>query len=103
MKSDFRNPRNSGEKLKMLWNVLPTGIFWVAVMSVPIVSILVKHQQRMAEIIHSRSGNQAEVDELRLEVRDLRARLDNQALAIDSLGGQQRRADPERIPVAPLS
>ena len=83
--------------------VLPMGIFLVAVMSVPIISILVKHQQRMAEIIHSRSGSQAEVDELRQEVRELRARLDYQALAIDNLSGQQRRADPERISVGPLS
>jgi len=56
-------------------------------MFIPIVAILVKHQQRMTEIVHGSGGveNRAEVAQLRQEVYELKQMLHQQMIAMDSL------------------
>jgi hypothetical protein len=69
------------------FDFLPILIPIVALM-IPIVRILTKHQQTMAEIIHSRQGNStdaqaAELAALRGEVRDLRNLVHSLTLQLD--------------------
>ena len=63
-------------------------------LAIPIVAILTAHQRRMAEIIHSRQPvNNMEVDALRQEIQQLRAMVNQQAIAMDDMrsraAGQQ--------------
>lgn len=58
----------------------------VVALMIPIVAILVKHQQRMAEILH-RSAPSPEVDAMRREIADLKALVHQQTIQIDSLKG----------------
>lgn len=58
----------------------------VIALMIPIVAILVKHQQKMAEILHRATPN-AEVEAMRREIADLRALVHQQTIQIDSLKG----------------
>jgi hypothetical protein len=64
----------------------------VLVFLIPIVAILVKHQQRMAEIIHSKQPDQSNVDvhNLRAEVHQLREIVHLQSIQMDTLLDRQR-------------
>jgi|SRR5579862_8085904 len=61
-------------------------------LTIPIVALFQSHQQKMAEIIHGRKHKemvQAELDEMRSEINQLRSSLATQALALEGLA--QRR------------
>ena len=59
----------------------------IVALCIPIVKILVSHQQRMAEIIHSTSRPEvdAQVNALRAEVYELKQLVHQQMITIDSL------------------
>ncbi|MCO5295439.1 MAG: hypothetical protein M9921_01135 [Fimbriimonadaceae bacterium] len=57
---------------------------------IPIVAILAKHQQKMAEITRRNVGGGDELQRLEHEVRQLRESLAHQAFAIDQLASTQR-------------
>ncbi len=69
---------------------------------IPIVVILTTHQRKMAEIIH-KGGDQlpgalAEIHSLRMEVRELRERINQQTIALDgfiSSSSIQRSGTPQ--------
>ncbi len=71
--------------------VVPT-----ATIMIPIVYILVKHQQKMAEIIHSNRLPTPEVESLRREVADLKALMHQQVIAIDSRGSSPGLLPPNQ-------
>ncbi len=56
-------------------------------LSIPIVAMLIKHQQRMAEIIHgtARQQGDAEIAQLRSEVYELKQLVHQQMISVDSL------------------
>lgn len=67
----------------------------VVIFMIPIVAILTKHQQKMAELIH---GNQnqnafAELSYLRAEVAQLKEVVTNQQLALDDMRNRVRTMD----------
>lgn len=64
----------------------------VVAMFIPIVAILVKHQQKMAEIIHRSAPADQQGESLRREVEDLKRLLHQQAIQMDSLLHSQRSA-----------
>lgn len=88
-----------------LLNLLPltqigpeTFVFLVPITAllIPIVAILVKHQQRMAEIIHgtARQQGDAEIAQLRSEVYELKQLVHQQMISVDSLvSSQVKRLD----------
>lgn len=56
----------------------------IIIFMIPIVAILTKHQQKMAEILHSRPQvPNEEILALRREVADLRQLVHQQAIALD--------------------
>jgi hypothetical protein len=67
----------------------------IIIFMIPIVAILTKHQQKMAELIHGQHGQQGqqnvnpnasfETSQLREEVRQLRELMTQQTLALDNL------------------
>ena len=60
---------------------------------IPIVAILTKHQQRMAEIIHSQHGGNEVLSKLESQERELqllREQLNTQAIQIDDLKSRPR-------------
>ncbi len=65
-------------------------------MMIPIVYILVKHQQKMAEIIHSNRLPSPEVESLRREMAEMKALLHQQVIAFDSQPGSPRLAPPNQ-------
>jgi predicted PurR-regulated permease PerM len=66
----------------------------VMVFGVPMVAILTSHQRKMAELIHSNKGAQAEADiaQLRREVQELKQLIHQQAIAMDNLVAIQSRS-----------
>lgn len=64
-------------------------------MMIPIVAILVRHQQRMAEIIHSGQATsgplQAQIDTMRREIAELRQLVHQQTIALDTLSHRETR------------
>ena len=83
--------------LANLEGVLPLMIPIIALM-IPIVAVLTKHQQRMAEIIHNNQGqNQLvgeEVAAIQKEIRELKALIHQQAIAIDNVATPRMSAPP---------
>jgi uncharacterized protein YlxW (UPF0749 family) len=79
--------------------IMALGIPILALM-IPIVAILTAHQRKMAELYHSRHQgvSQQDVDSLRREIAELRERVNQQAIALDSVG---RLAAPPVIPTTP--
>jgi len=71
-----------------------------AVFGIPIISMLVKHQQKMAEIMHGNFGGMAPmIDSLKAEVNELRQMVHQQAIAIDDLKSLQgRTGTPPTVP-----
>ena len=69
----------------MPWEFSALSIPILALM-IPLVAILVRHQQKMAEIIHSGSGSNtaAQVEALRQEVAQLKQLVHQQMIALDS-------------------
>jgi len=69
----------------------------IMALSIPIIAILItaftKHQQRMAEIIHASHAAQQNpaIDQLRMEVRELKEIVASQAIALDNLADVQRK------------
>jgi len=81
--------------------VFPFMIPIMALM-IPIVAILVHHQQKMAQIIHgspATGSSRDEINALRREVQELKELLNQQSIAIDGL--QDRRPLPPSITTAP--
>lgn len=81
--------------LAAIENFLPFLIPIMAI-SIPIIAILVSHQQKMAQIIHNSQKNSLpnpEIDALRREIQELKEITNQQAIALDSL--QSRRAIPQ--------
>lgn len=60
----------------------------ILALTIPIVAILVSHQQKMAQIIHNGQGRSdqvtSEIQALRDEVRSLREIVHQQTIALDS-------------------
>ena len=77
-------------------NPFPFMIPIIALM-IPIVAILVSHQQKMAQILHSSQGNNQseELSALRAEVQNLKEALTHQTLMLDVLISDQRSASAE--------
>lgn len=57
----------------------------IIALMIPIVGMLVRHQQKMAEIMHSSRASLPEVEMLRREVADLKGLVHQQSIEIDSL------------------
>ena len=74
--------------MKDVAEVLETVCTFLLLCSVPIIAILVKHQQKMALILRQpaqQSFDNQEVEQLRQEVRELRALMNQQLIATDRL------------------
>lgn len=72
------------------------GVFVpIVALMIPIVVLLTKHQQRMAEILHGRMGDQDEAAALRQEIAELKALVHSQVLAKDD------RPAPPPEPIKP--
>ena len=64
----------------------------VLIMGIPIIAILVKHQQKMAVIMRSSAPqyDQHQIDALRRDVDLMRATLNQQTIMLDQIATQQR-------------
>lgn len=73
----------------------------MVIFMIPIVAILTKHQQRMAELIHgNRQGApNPEIDMLRHEVAELKSLVHQQTLVLDEIA-QRRNELPSNTPPA---
>lgn len=73
--------------------IIPLGVVFF-VMSVPIVAILTRHQQKMASIIHGSKaqGMNTETEQrLESEIAELRQMLAQQTILVDDLQSMHRR------------
>ena len=80
-------------------DVLPILIPIIVVM-IPIVAILTKHQQRMAEIIHQRRDETTlypQVEALRGEIRELRTLLHQHTINMDNLLATRATANEDEV------
>lgn len=78
----------------------------IIIFMIPIVAILTRHQQRMAEILHQSNAHHAlgqgsEIANLRSEVNELKQLLSQQAILIDDLS--HSRPGPSLPPPGPPS
>ncbi|MFZ4508400.1 MAG: hypothetical protein ACOYON_11965 [Fimbriimonas sp.] len=85
-------------------NHIPPEFFPIfIIMMVPIVAILTRHQQRMAQIIHGSNAQQlpdpAIARETAREVSELRQLVHQQAIAIDNLTHEVRALRTSSQPV----
>ena len=65
---------------------------------IPIVAILTKHQQRMAEIVHngaSKMPQSSELSALRQEVSELRQLIHQQTIALDNATSRSAMPTPD--------
>ncbi|MBX3119652.1 MAG: hypothetical protein KF784_11345 [Fimbriimonadaceae bacterium] len=76
-----------------MWEMLPAIAVPIVIFMIPIVAILTKHQQKMAELIHGNRNIQGspEMDMLRREVAELKTLVHQQTMMIDEIAGNQRR------------
>lgn len=74
----------------------------IIALMIPIVTILVKHQQRMAEIMSSQSKHDPQIDLLRNEVNDLKKLIHTQMIQVDSLVQSQRPVESSSLPTIDL-
>jgi len=59
----------------------------IVALMIPIVAILTYHQRKMAEIIHRSGATPAVMDEirqLRVEIREMKVQMHQQAIVVDS-------------------
>lgn len=79
-----------------IWGMIP-----LTALLIPIVAILVHHQQKMAQIIHGSNQRHTlpnpEIDQLRREVRELKELVHQQTLAIDSAQHRQPLTPPDPV------
>lgn len=79
----------------------PDVIVPFIIFMIPIVAILTKHQQKMAEIIHQNQANRnlpnPEIDALRREVSELRQLVHQQTINIDNLTSVRPQAPSEDL------
>lgn len=68
-----------------IWVIVP-----ICVLMIPIVGILTRHQQKMAEILNRGSADHNEITSLRRELADLKALVHQQTITLDNLAGTQR-------------
>lgn len=76
----------------------------ITALIIPIVAILVRHQQKMAEIIHSQPQQamqpNSEMESMRRDMNSMRELLNQQAIQMDTLIQQQRSLNaPPQQPV----
>jgi|SRR5579885_2732283 len=63
----------------------------IVALLIPIIRTLTRHQQQMAEIIHSRQGAPAaELEAIRQELQSLRMQMNQHTIALDDLRSQQQ-------------
>jgi ribosomal 50S subunit-associated protein YjgA (DUF615 family) len=64
----------------------------VMALAIPIINMLIKHQQRMAEIIHgtAHEHSNSEISQLRREVYELKQMVHQQMIALDSQNSVSR-------------
>lgn len=66
---------------------------------IPIVAILTKHQQQMAAILNKQGNAETEdVAQLRRELSEVKALLQNQTIALDNLSGHKELQSPPPTP-----
>lgn len=78
----------------------------IVALCIPIVAILVKHQQRMAELMQQGSQNNnseilRELQAMRAEMAQLRERVNQQAIVVDDLSGLRQNPSPMTPPAVP--
>lgn len=69
----------------------------IMALSIPIIALFQSHQQKMTEIIHGKRHKElidAELEEMRTEISQLRATIATQALAIEGLAGRKQLPSP---------
>ncbi len=76
--------------------VVPLGIFMI-----PIVAILTKHQQKMAELMHHGGQDNQLIANLQREVYELRQMVIQHAVALDDIGMGRGSLPPTNPPASP--
>jgi hypothetical protein len=85
---------NLVHSLGALEDILPLTIP-ILIFMIPIIAILVKHQQRMAEIMRQDDGNtEMELQKMRHELNELKALVHRQAIELDDLGRLRQLTPP---------
>lgn len=69
----------------------------ITALMIPIVAILVKHQQSMAQILHGGVAENERIAALSEEVRQLRQRVDSLTVALDSRPASSQAAMRQRL------
>ena len=57
---------------------------------IPIVAMLTRHQQKMAEILNRGAADHNQISELRRELSDLKTLVHQQTITLDTVAGNQR-------------
>ena len=65
---------------------------------IPIIVILTKHQQKMAEIMHRTAGDEGQIAALRQEIAELRALVHQQAITLDNISQFQKSLNAPPVP-----
>lgn len=74
---------------------VPFGIIIpIVALMIPIVAMLTRHQQKMAEILNQGRGDHSEIEALRREVAELKSLVQNQTIAIDNYRSFQTSVPP---------
>ena len=63
----------------------------IIIFMIPIIAILTHHQRQMAEIVHRRGPQPADLELLRREVQELKQLVHQQAIAMDTFMENQRK------------
>jgi hypothetical protein len=83
------------------------GVFIpIIALCIPIIAILVKHQQNMAELMQKGNQNSnseilRELQAMRAEMAQLRERVNQQAIVVDDLSGLRQNPSPMTPPAVP--
>jgi hypothetical protein len=90
---------------------MPDGIFWAIIpitfLMIPIVAILTRHQQKMAEIMHRgdaglNSSAHEQIAKLQQEMSELKTLVHSQAILLDTISsGQKSLNAPPPTPSIP--
>jgi hypothetical protein len=76
-----------------IWVMIP-----LTALMIPIVVVLTKHQQKMAEILNRNTGDHAVINGLRQEIAEIKALVHHQTIALDNIRGTQKSLDPPPAP-----